>query len=153
MSDGCRSSAGFVRTIPKGTPESGQGLIPLREDASHTPGEIAAARAAEAAEQRVGAADGRYSAVPLSWGRELGRLARLALAAAPRVTCPVLILHGEKDRTADPEGSLQLARVLGGEVRVRFFAQSPHLLTLGPERGTVAAEVARFIATKRDSSE
>lgn len=130
-------------TIPKGTPESSFPVTPLVGAQEHSPEELAAARAAEGAAGNP--ADGRYSRIPLRWGRELGRLGRLAEEAAPRVKCPVLILHGTKDRTASPESARRIAKRLGGEVQLRFFAESPHLLPLGPERGAVAAEVVRFL--------
>jgi carboxylesterase len=133
-------------TIPKGTPDSGFGVNPYAAARTHGPEEVAAARAAESAAGNPGG-DGRYSRIPLRWGRELGVLGRLAAEAAPRVRCPVLILHGLKDRTAAPESTLRLAERLGGQVQIRFFPESPHLLALGPERGAVAAEVVRFLRT------
>jgi carboxylesterase len=131
-------------TIPKGAPDPGYRATPMVEAPQHSREEISAARAAEGALAMPGA-DGRYSRIPLRWGRELGHLGRLAARAAPNVKCPVLILHGLEDRTASPESALRLAERLGGEVQIRFFASSPHLLALGPERGAVAAEVVRFL--------
>lgn len=107
------------------------------------------ARAAEAAATAPAASgwDGRYSEVPLSWGRELRRLRAWAAAAVARVPCPVLVCHGLEDRTAGVAGSLDLvARFAPGRATLRLFPASPHVLMLGPERAAVAGEVAAFLA-------
>jgi pimeloyl-ACP methyl ester carboxylesterase len=124
--------------IPKGPPETG---APVRAATSST---SAVARIAEEAEQRPGH-DGRYDRIPLRWAAELRRLQRLAAEAAPRVTCPTLVMHGLRDRTADPAGAVRLTQLLGGRVHARFFEASPHVLTLGPDRGAVADETVRWL--------
>jgi carboxylesterase len=133
----------------KGPPETGTGSVFAERAEHHSAVELAAARAAEAASSRPGA-DGRYDRVPARWGLELHRLQEMAAAAAPRVGCPALLLHGMGDRTAGPDNATRMAQLLGGSVRTRFFDRSPHVLTLGPERGAVAAETVRFLQTVFD---
>jgi len=88
--------------------------------------------------------DGSYRGVPMRWGRELRLLSAEALQIAPRVHTPALILHGALDRTASPAGAEKLARALGGEVTLRRFERSGHLLPLDVERAEVCAAVVSF---------
>lgn len=126
--------------VPKGAPDAGSpepvagpGLVPEAE------------RVARAAQSRPGA-DGRYDRVPLHWSHELRRLRRIARSAAERITAPTLVLHGAEDRTASAESAVEVARWLWcAPVRVTVLPRSPHLLLLGPERATVAGEVASFL--------
>jgi carboxylesterase len=88
--------------------------------------------------------DGSYSAIPLSWGRELRLLSDEALADAPRVRAPALLLHGGLDRTAKPASSRLLAGRLGSAaVRLRIFPQSGHVLP----RDRDSAEVCRAVVS------
>jgi esterase/lipase len=87
----------------------------------------------------------RYDSIPLRWAVELHAIRGQAQQAAGEVRAPVLLLHGRLDRTAHPESSLLAARWFRSECHVRFFQRSPHVLTLGPERGLVAAEVTEFL--------
>lgn len=73
--------------------------------------------------------DGSYSAIPLSWGRELRLAAREALAIAPRVRARALILHGGLDSTAHPSSARLLAARLGSQsVRLHIYPDSGHVL-------------------------
>jgi esterase/lipase len=129
---------GFPLLVPKGAPETGGMLVPCGEHSMPV-------RVAEASVARPGE-DGRYAEVPLRWSRELRKVREAALAAARQVRAPALLLHGGLDRTADPAGSLDLARRLRGPSRIVLLPGSPHVLTLGPDRGRVAAEAVRFLA-------
>jgi carboxylesterase len=112
-----------------------------------SPAQLAAAQAADGTPPST-SSNGRYDRVPLGWATEFRRLQAEARLAAPRVRSPALLLHGLLDKTASPSGTLDAARWLGGETRVRFFRLSPHVLTLGPERGLVAAEVTAFLESR-----
>ena len=129
--------------LAKGRPETGDVALIREPVEGRDEMERAAARAAEDAASP--GADGRYDRIPVRWAGELWKLQRLAAKAAPRIACPTLMLHGLRDRTASPDSSVRLAELIGKQARTRFFAESPHVLTLGPERGAVAAEVARFL--------
>jgi carboxylesterase len=129
--------------LPKGAPDVGVDT-PIRDGAVRPDFEMAAARAAETADRQPGA-DGRYDRIPSRWGREMFEVQRLAATAAPKVACPVLMMHGLRDQTASSENVPRATALLTSRVRVRVFAESPHLLMLGPERGTIAAEVVRFL--------
>lgn len=73
--------------------------------------------------------DGSYSAIPLSWGRELRLAAREALDAAPRVRARALLLHGGRDATARPSSTWLLASRLGSQsVRLHVYPDSGHVL-------------------------
>lgn len=103
-----------------------------------------AALGAQAASGDPSNPDGSYRGVPLRWGRELRLLSAEALAIAPSVRTPALILHGARDRTAAPSGARRLARVLAGPVTLRMFARSGHVLPLDVEGAEVCAAVVSF---------
>jgi esterase/lipase len=90
----------------------------------------------------------RYSRLPLRWSVELQRIRAEAQRAASAVKCPVMLLHGRLDGTAHPESSLLAARWFSTACHVRFFERSPHVLSLGPERGIIAADVAEFLSRR-----
>lgn len=93
--------------------------------------------------------DGRYQRVPLRWSTQLRRARRLAREAATRVRCPSLIVHGALDATASLESAVEVASWLHDvPVSVRVLAHSRHVLPLGPERGRLAVEVARFLSQR-----
>jgi len=87
-----------------------------------------------------------YTAVPLSWGRELRLLAASAREVAPEVRAPALILSGGRDRTVSLAGARTLAVRLGSPkpVRTRVFPRSGHLLPLDQDSAEVCDEVVRF---------
>lgn len=90
-------------------------------------------------------ADGSYSAIPLSWARELRLLSREALAAAPRVRAPALILHGGRDDTAAVSGARLLSsRLAGNSIRLRVFPESGHVLPLDRDSPAVCSAVVSF---------
>lgn len=94
---------------------------------------------------RAGGEDGAYSAVPVRWGRELRLLSEEALALAPRVQVPTLILHGARDQTAAPSGARRLAGALGGfDLTLHVYAKSGHVLPLDVDSEAVSAAVVGF---------
>jgi carboxylesterase len=89
--------------------------------------------------------DGSYTAIPLSWARELRLLSREALDAAPRVHSPALILHGGRDDTAAVSGARLLAsRLAGNSIRLRVFPESGHVLPLDRDSPAVCSAVVSF---------
>ena len=92
-------------------------------------------------------ADGSYGQVPLAWGRELRLLSEEALALAPRVRAPALVLQGALDRTVAPAGARLLCEKLGSrKVELRMFARSGHLLPLDREGPEVCNAVTSFFS-------
>jgi len=89
-----------------------------------------------------------YTAVPLSWGRELRLLAASARKLAPQVRAPSLILSGGRDRTVSVAGARRLALRLGSPkpVGMRVFPASGHLLPLDGDSREVCDEVVRFFS-------
>ncbi|GAC1342778.1 MAG: alpha/beta fold hydrolase [Myxococcales bacterium] len=89
--------------------------------------------------------DGSYTAIPLSWARELRLLSREALDCAPGVRAPALILHGGRDDTASPEGARLLTACLGSNsIRLRVFPESGHVLPLDRDSPAVCSAVVSF---------
>jgi carboxylesterase len=94
--------------------------------------------------------DGSYGKVPLAWGRELRLLSEEALALAPRVRAPALVLQGALDKTVAPSGARLLCEKLGSrKVELRTFARSGHLLPLDREGTAVCAAVTDFLTRPR----
>jgi carboxylesterase len=76
---------------------------------------------------------------------ELGELVRRDL---PDVRTPVLVAHGEQDRTVPLGDSLELAGTIGSTVIERLFLpRSGHLLAIDVERSTLIEAVTRFFDT------
>lgn len=57
--------------------------------------------------------------VPVAMFDELRQVGRAAWRAAPKVTCPTLVLQGTEDATVHPADTRRLARRLGGTVAYR----------------------------------
>lgn len=92
--------------------------------------------------------DGSYSAIPLTWGRELRLLRDEALSVVPRIRAPVVLLHGARDRTISPSGSRKLARMLEGS-ELHLFERSGHVLPLDVESAAVCATVVDFFRKQK----
>jgi carboxylesterase len=91
--------------------------------------------------------DGSLARVPLGWGRELRLLSTEALALAPRVRAPTLILQGGRDTTAAPAGARLLAGRLGAQVlELRLFPESGHVLPIDRDGPAVCDAIADFFA-------
>lgn len=140
--------AGWVpvlSSLPRLVFKGGPG--PMREAlaAKHADARVQAAIDAAVSAPEAPGWDGRYSEVPLAWGRELRRLRSWALGSADRIRTSTLVVHGALDQTASPLGAELLARKIGPNAVLRVFPQSPHVLTLGPERGAVVGEIAAFV--------
>lgn len=82
-------------------------------------------------------------------GREMNVAMGAALAEASRITCPVLLLHGEADTLTAPEGSARLAAALGSaDVTHRTWPGAYHELHHEPERDEVLASIVEWISDR-----
>jgi alpha-beta hydrolase superfamily lysophospholipase len=73
-----------------------------------------------------------------------------ALAAAPRLDVPALLLYGEKDEIVPLEPTLQLWRSLpaaaADEQRIALYADGWHMLLRDLNADVVIADIAAWIA-------
>ncbi len=87
-----------------------------------------------------------YDRHPLRAALEVYRAGERVRAVVGRVDCPVLVLHGRRDRVCHWKNASWLANHVGTrDVTVRLFEQSGHVLACDWEREDVAAEVVRFM--------
>jgi carboxylesterase len=90
-----------------------------------------------------------YRQFPL---RAVAELCALQDAVAPTlhdIHTPTLVLHGFHDHTAPRESARAISDALGSrDVRLRFLAQSYHLLPVDVEREEVARLVGDFVEEK-----
>jgi carboxylesterase len=76
---------------------------------------------------------------------DLGEVVRREL---PDIRTPVLVAHGERDRTVPLGDSLELAGTIGSTVIERLFLpRSGHLAAIDVERSTLIETVTRFFDT------
>jgi len=77
---------------------------------------------------------------------ELRRLCRRVRDGLPQVRAPVLVVHGERDRSIDPRCAREIARRLIGseEVRLRMLPRSGHAISVDVDREAVNAEIVRW---------
>ena len=80
---------------------------------------------------------------------EMLRLARQVQEALPKVTCPWLILHGEKDEVTDPETSKRMYAVSPSQDKTLHMVEGAlHQLMAGeppPVRDALIKEVAEWV--------
>lgn len=87
-----------------------------------------------------------YDTNPVRAAMEVHRAGRALAARLASVRCPVLALHGARDRVCSPSASHALVDLVGTrDVRVRTYARSGHMLALDFDREEVAADVIRFL--------
>ena len=84
-----------------------------------------------------------YEYLPVDSALSLFELAAITRQDIGKIKAPILILHGSKDRTAAPQASqVDLYDRLGsGDKRLRYFADSQHVLSMDREREQVIAEI------------
>jgi carboxylesterase len=86
------------------------------------------------------------SHTPLRAVPEVLRLARETAAALPRVTTPLLVVQGARDRTVRPEsGRAVLDGVASVDKELVWLAGSAHIVAVDAERHMVWTRVADFI--------
>jgi carboxylesterase len=85
-----------------------------------------------------------YDAFPVRALGELSRFMKVADAALPEVTQPVLVLHARHDHTAPVACAARIAERTRA-VRTRILPRSYHLIAVDVERDIVAAEVIDFL--------
>lgn len=88
-----------------------------------------------------------YDHDPLRAALEVYRAGRDVLGRLDQITCPVLVVHGDRDRVC-PASNAELfaSRVASDDVTVRHYARSGHLVGADLDRDAVAADVTAFVA-------
>jgi len=87
-----------------------------------------------------------YETNPVRAAMEVHRAGKRVGARLGDVLCPVLVLHGARDRVCSPRAARDLAESLGSrDVRVRTYPRSAHMLALDFDREQVATDVVRFL--------
>lgn len=69
----------------------------------------------------------------------------------PRVACPVLVAHGDLDRTVPRAQVEALARRVTPPARTLWLPRSGHLVALDYDRDALAAAVTAFLAERSDA--
>jgi carboxylesterase len=91
-----------------------------------------------------------YDRHPVRAAMEVYRAGQRLLPRLSNVTCPTLVLHGERDRVCSLKGARELASLLGTkDVRIRTYPRSAHMLALDYDRQTVADDVLAFLDRQR----
>jgi len=98
----------------------------------------------DARDPRVRAENPGYRAIPMRALRQVLDVMRVADAALPAITQPVLVVHAQNDHTA-PVACAQRIAERARARRVRILPRSYHLIAADVERDVVAAEVLAFI--------
>jgi carboxylesterase len=85
-----------------------------------------------------------YKAIPTRALAELAAFMRVVDTELPRITCPVLVLHGAQDHTA-PVGCASRIADKTRAARMRILPRSYHLIAADVEKDLVAEEVISFL--------
>lgn len=84
--------------------------------------------------------------VPAGTGRQLLLAMNAAIDQAGLIRCPVLVVHGEKDRLADPSGARLLMERLGSDdTTLRTWPEAFHELHHEPERDQVLGAIGDWL--------
>lgn len=87
-----------------------------------------------------------YDRHPVRAAMEVYRAGRALGPRLASVTCPVLALHGERDRVCSVAASRRLISLLGTpNVRIRTYPRSGHMVALDYDREEVARDVLAFL--------
>ena len=87
-----------------------------------------------------------YDTNPVRAAMQVHRAGPVVAARLASVRCPILALHGARDRVCSPAASHALVDLVGTrDVRVRTYARSGHMLALDFDREEVADDVIRFL--------
>ena len=86
-----------------------------------------------------------YSKTPVRCLSDLDWLMRLARKGLPRIHCPILNVRAGKDSTVHPRSTEWIMTETSSRKKILLeLPNSPHVCTLGPERGILFRECARF---------
>lgn len=98
-------------------------------------------------DRRARAANPAYRAIPTTALASLCDFMRVVDDELPRVTAPLLVVHGRRDHTAPVASASRIARRAAARpLRTRILEDSFHLVAIDVERDAVAAEVATFFS-------
>ena len=87
-----------------------------------------------------------YEEIPTRQCHDLVVLIREARKRLGRVPCPLLCAQSRQDRAIIPKSAdIILSGVSSAERERLTLDTSPHVITIGPERGTLNAAVTRFL--------
>jgi carboxylesterase len=88
-----------------------------------------------------------YDVMPLAAVHELQRLQRRVRAGLRRVTAPVLVAHGARDRTADPADSKAILEGVGSKEReLLLLESSAHVASVDHDGARLARAAVEFLA-------
>jgi carboxylesterase len=87
-----------------------------------------------------------YGLRPTRSINELRRLCAVVRNELPEIRAPVLVVHGERDRSIDPRCAREIARrLIGAEaVKLELLPRSGHAISVDVDRDTVNAEILRW---------
>lgn len=87
-----------------------------------------------------------YDETPIRRVADLRRLMKMAEKGLGNLTCPLLIVQSRKDETVRPiSADILFTKSASRTKQLMMLEQSPHVLTLGPERERVFARAADFL--------
>jgi len=91
-----------------------------------------------------------FPAMPFESVRELIRLQKHVVADLGKIACPILVAHGEHDKTARPRDAHRLFASVGtaeSAKRLMMLARSGHVATVDYDGPELARAAASFLAT------
>jgi carboxylesterase len=87
-----------------------------------------------------------YTVMPLHAVHELQRLQRRVRRSLPRVTAPILVAHGGRDRTASPDDARTIHASVASRVReLMYFEESGHVVPVDVDAMRLAQVTTRFL--------
>lgn len=89
-----------------------------------------------------------YASMPLAAVHELIRLQAEVIPELDRIDAPLLVAHGEHDRTAHPRDAHRIHASVSSEVReLVLYPKSGHVVPVDHDGPELVRRVARFLAT------
>ena len=87
-----------------------------------------------------------YDRYPLNSVLELGKFLKVLRRRLSDVTCPILIVHGSKDRRIQVKNAERIFREVGSSEKRKIVLDDPnHMITLGGCKEKVFGEAVEFI--------
>jgi pimeloyl-ACP methyl ester carboxylesterase len=88
-----------------------------------------------------------YGAQPVQSAISVQRAGPIVREQLPRIGCPVLIVHGARDRVCPVSNAERVAELIGSQhKRVVILPRSRHIVTRDLERKVVASELRAFLS-------